>query len=78
MDTISWISKGIKKECERKKMTYYLLAQKSSIPKTTLLNIVNRKIKNPGIYTLEKICEGLDISILYIFETYYIQEKKNE
>ena len=52
MDTISWISKGIKKECERKKMTYYLLAQKSSIPKTTLLNIVNRKIRRCEIFSV--------------------------
>ena len=76
MTTIEWISKGIEKECEYKEITYYLLAKKAGVPKTTLLNIVNKKIKNPGIYTLEKICKGLEMSILDFLATYYIWEKK--
>ena len=46
--------------CKEQGITYYALSYKSAVPLTTLLHIVNGSTKNPGIFTIHKICEGFD------------------
>lgn len=55
--------------CKKQNMSYYLLSYKSTVPLTTLLHIVDGSTKNPGILTVIKICEGLNISIKDFFDT---------
>lgn len=74
MHTIKWISEGIKEECKKKGTTFYNISVSAKIPKSTIMNIVNMKIKNPGIETMERICVGLDISLLDFINEYYIEE----
>lgn len=50
-------------------MTYYKLASRSAIPLTTLMHIMNNSTKNPGIFTIIKICSGLDITIMEFFDS---------
>lgn len=50
-----------------RRMSYYQLAYRSTVPLTTLMNIVNGETKNPGIFTLMKVCNGLDITISEFF-----------
>jgi len=45
------------------------LARSSAIPPTTLKNIISGVSANPGIVTIKKICDGLDISIIEFFDT---------
>ena len=71
MRTVEWISEGIKEECKKKKITYYSISIKAKIPKSTIMNIVNLKINNPGIKTIEKICSGLNMSFTDFVNTYY-------
>lgn len=59
----------IKALCIQNKMTYYDLSYKSAVPLTTLMNIVNCSTRNPGIFTLAKICSGLDITLKDFFDT---------
>ncbi len=46
--------------CKEKRMTYYKLASRSAIPLTTLMHIMNGSTKNPGVFTIIKICSGLE------------------
>ena len=39
------------------------------IPQATLKSILNGESKNPGIVTLKKICDGLEITIIEFFDT---------
>ena len=55
--------------CRERGYTYYTLAYKASIPHTTLMHIVKGESKNPGIFTLMKICDAFDLSLKDFFDT---------
>ena len=55
--------------CKERRLSYYLLSYKSTVPITTILNIVNCITKNPGVFTLIKICDGLGVTIQEFFDT---------
>lgn len=63
------MSNRIQYFCKLKRMTYYKLAYRSTVPLTTLLHIINCSTKNPGIFTIAKICNGLDITITEFFNS---------
>lgn len=41
----------------------------SGVSQSTIKSILNGESKNPGIVTLKKLCDGLDISIIEFFNT---------
>ena len=45
------------------------LANRAGIPPTTIYNMLNGKSKNPGIVTIQKICDGLEISVREFFNS---------
>lgn len=49
--------------------TYYTLSYKSTLPMTTLMHIADGTTKNPGAYTIMKICDGLGITLKEFFDT---------
>lgn len=55
--------------CKEQGISYYTLSYKSTVPLTTLLHIVDGSTQNPGIMTIIKICEGLNISVRDFFDT---------
>lgn len=73
MDFIAYI----KKLSKEKNMTMYQLSKASGISQSTLSNIVNRG-NNPSVYTLQKICKGLQISMADFFLICEEQEAPNQ
>lgn len=63
------LANRIKYLCKVNKVSYYALSYKSAVPMTTLMHIVNCSTKNPGIFTIIKICNGLDITIKDFFDS---------
>ncbi|MEW4411165.1 helix-turn-helix domain-containing protein [Clostridium sp. AN503] len=61
------LSQRIQYYCKLRRMSYYKLASRSTVPMSTVLHIVNCVTKNPGIFTLAKICSGLDVSMSEFF-----------
>ena len=61
--------KRINYYCDKKGYSYYTLAYEASIPFSTLMHIVKGTSKNPGIFNILKICEGLDVSPAEFFDT---------
>lgn len=59
----------IKGLCKERNYSYYTLSYKSSVPLTTLLHIIDGTSKNPGVFTIIKICDGLEISLQEFFGT---------
>ena len=55
--------------CKQGNLTINGLARLSALPPSTLKNIVNGVSLNPGIVTIKKICDGLDISLIEFFDT---------
>jgi transcriptional regulator with XRE-family HTH domain len=50
-------------------MNFCRLATISGIPYTTIKSIIYGQSKNPGITTIKKICDGLEISVTDFFDT---------
>lgn len=55
--------------CYDRNITLCKLATISGIPYTTIKSIIYNQSKNPGVTTIKKICDGLDITIIEFFDT---------
>ena len=44
---------------KKRNMTQSMLAKKANVPQPVISDIVNGKIKNPGVLTLKRICNVL-------------------
>lgn len=49
--------------CKEKNIAINALGNISGINPSTIYSILNTKSQNPGVVTLQKICDGLEISI---------------
>lgn len=67
MTTNEAICMRIEQLCKQKGITYYTLAYRSAIPKSTLMNIIHGT--NPTISTLGKICSGFGITMCEFFQS---------
>lgn len=63
------ICKRISDLCKEQDITYYVLASRAAIPKSTLKNILNGT--NPTLATISKICNGFGITICEFFQSEY-------
>lgn len=61
------VAARIKQLCTERQITVNDLANISGITPSTLYSMLNGKSKNPGIVTIKKICDGLDITIIDFF-----------
>ena len=66
MNSSEAVIKRINDLCFEKRMSYYALAYRSAIPKSTLKNIINGT--NPPVSTLNKICNGFEMSLMDFFQ----------
>ncbi|MZK53505.1 helix-turn-helix domain-containing protein [Clostridium beijerinckii] len=57
------IGQAIAAFAEAKRLTKYRISKESNISQTTLGEIVNEKNTNPTIDTLEKIANGLGVTL---------------
>lgn len=67
------ITEAVKKRfdelCYQRGLNYCKLASISGVPYTTVKSIFYNKSKNPGIATIKKLCDGLEITITEFFNT---------
>lgn len=59
----------IEELCNEKEINFCRLAAVSGIPYTTVKSIIYSHSQNPGITTIKKICDGLEITISDFFDT---------
>ena len=55
--------------CEERNLAVNALANSAGIPPSTVYSLLNEKSQNPGIVTLKKICDGLEISLREFFDS---------
>ena len=61
-----YIANRIKEFCDKKHMTMYVLSQKTGISQSSLSNLMRRG-STPTFYTLDRICDGLGITLPQFF-----------
>ena len=64
--------------CYAKGLNYCQLATISGIPYTTVKSIFYNQSRNPGIATIKKLCDGLDITVTDFFDTDYFRNLEQE
>ena len=63
------VAKRIKQLCMERQISINDMANISGITSSTVYSMLNGKSKNPGIVTIKKICDGLDITIVDFFNS---------
>lgn len=61
-----YIANRIKELCDKKQMSMYALSKKTGISQSSLSNLMKRG-STPTFYTLDRICDGLGITLPQFF-----------
>jgi len=69
MDTRTAVQYRIVELCAAKRWAFNSVALYSGISPSTMKSILNGQSQNPGIVTIKKICDGLEISLADFFDT---------
>ena len=72
------VAQRILELCKNRSITVNTLANDAGIPPTTIYSILNTKSKNPGIVTIKKVCDGMDISLREFFDSPIFDELEQE
>ena len=68
MNTKNAVADRIIELCNQKNIAINALANLAGISPSTLYSVLNEKSQNPGIVTIKKLCDGLDISLREFFD----------
>ena len=55
--------------CGQRNMVINSLANSAGISPSTIYSMLNGKSQNPGVVTLQKICDGLEITLREFFNS---------
>lgn len=69
MNTQELISKRIYDLCEERKITPNGLSYIAGVSQSTIKSILLGESKNPGVVTIKKLCDGLEITLGEFFST---------
>lgn len=69
MNTKNAVANRIIELCNQKNIAINALANLSGISPSTLYSVLNEKSQNPGIVTVKKLCDGLEISLRKFFDS---------
>ena len=69
MDTRQAVVNRIVELCKERNITPNALSYRAAVPQSTIKSILNDESLNPGIVTIKKLCDGLEISLPDFFNT---------
>ena len=72
------VAQRILQLCEQRNMVVNALANNAGIPPSTVYSLLNSKSQNPGVVTLQKICDGMDISLRTFFDSDLFENLEQE
>lgn len=55
--------------CTQQGIAINTLANQSGVSPSTVYSILNTKSQNPGVVTLQKLCDGMDITLKQFFDS---------
>jgi transcriptional regulator with XRE-family HTH domain len=69
MNTKEAVAKRIIELCEERKIATNTLANLSGVSPSTVYSILGEKSQNPGVVSIKKLCDGIDISLREFFDS---------
>lgn len=55
--------------CAQRGLTVNALANLCGVPPSTVYSMLNRKSNNPGVVSIQKLCDGLDLTVREFFDS---------
>lgn len=78
MNTKEAVAKRILELCTERALSVNALANRSGVSPSTIYSMLNEKSKNPGVVSLKKLCDGLEISIRIFFDSELFDDLEQE
>lgn len=62
------VARRIQALCLERNLAVNALANLCGVAPSTIYSMLNKKSKNPGVVSIQKICDGLEISVREFFD----------
>ena len=69
MNTKQAVAARILELCNERNIATNALANISGVPPSTVYSMLNEKSQNPGVVSIKKLCDGLEITLGEFFST---------
>ena len=69
MNTKKAVAIRILQLCDEKQITVNALANIAGLPPSTIYSMLNEKSQNPGVVSVKKICDVLEITLRQFFDS---------
>lgn len=69
MNTKEAVAKRILELCQERDISVNALAAVSGVSPSTVYSMLNEKSMNPGVVSIKKLCDGLEIGIRDFFDS---------
>lgn len=63
------VAKRILQLCDERNIAVNTLANISGVSPSTVYSMLNEKSQNPGVVSLQKLCDGLNITLRQFFDS---------
>ena len=78
MNTKEAIAQRILDLCKEQDIAINALANISGVSPSTVYSMLNEKSQNPGVVSIKKLCDGLDISVREFFDSDLFDDLEQE
>lgn len=78
MNTKEAVAKRILELCAQRNLAVNALAAISGVSPSTVYSMLNEKSQNPGVVSIKKLCDGLDLSIREFFNSDLFDDLEQE
>lgn len=69
MNTKEAVAKRIIELCNERDIAINALSNNAGVSPSTVYSMLNEKSQNPGVVSIKKLCDGLDISLREFFDS---------
>lgn len=69
MNTKEAIALRIIELCKERNIAINALANSSGVSPSTVYSMLNEKSQNPGVVSIKKLCDGIDITLREFFDS---------
>ena len=78
MRTKEAVAHRILELCRERNIAVNALANISGVSPSTIYSMLNQKSQNPGVVSIKKICDGLEITVRDFFDSPLFDETEQE
>ncbi len=78
MNTKEAVAKRILELCAQRNIAVNALAAISGVSPSTVYSMLNKKSQNPGVVSIKKLCDGLELTIREFFDSDLFDDLEQE